>query len=276
MSCRDTRLGTFFKEHAKLRRESEAVRMRKSWYVAILAACLLAVPSASATFVNDNINPDEEFDLYEIYNALFGTGVTAAFGQEFDASDFSQTTDGFADLDSLQLGEAGVFGLIGASGTATFTAIYAANDQRFGYYTDPLGTVDGSSILGTGDYHHLFDVLGDTTINTSGTGLSTSIVDEPYGFYLNSPAESSTTWFSQVSRNSDSKDHFILYSVLNDDGTIDGTRFLLAWEDLTGLQDTDYNDLVVLIEGIVIPEPSTVALLLIGLGGVVMRRRFAA
>ena len=66
-----------------------------------------------------------------------------------------------------------------------------------------------------------------------------------------------------------------MYIAVDSDGNIIANRFLIAWEDLA-LDDADYNDLVVEIFFNPIPEPSTMALILMGIGGVAMRRRFSA
>ena len=48
-------------------------------------------------------------------------------------------------------------------------------------------------------------------------------------------------------------------------------NFVVAWEDLPGLGDKDYNDLVVQVNGAALPSPEPGTLLLLGTGFVGMR-----
>ena len=227
---------------------------------------LLAATSASGlTTVYDDLNASGEWDLYQIYNAVYETTFTA--------------TSGAGGMDALQVTENGVFDLTELSGSVSYIVRYAGHEQRFGYYTNtgsPTGdyTVDGGA--SSGDFYHLFDALPSGQVILDGSGPSGTINSSPFGFYLNSPAGSDYVWFSESGLNSGMKDHLVVYKAVDSDGYVIADRFLIAWEDLN-LGDADYNDLVIEIYlGPPVPEPSTMALILMGIGGVAMRRRFSA
>lgn len=227
--------------------------------IAIIAAATLAAPAMAVTTVQDGGNPAGELDLYEIYNALYGTAFTSS---------------GAGELETLQVNPDEVFSLINPTADVQFLARFAGNEQRFGFYTETVGVPAGDSTVsggGTnGDFTHLFDAATTSGLLLDGTGVTASIGSSPFGLYLNTPLGSATTWFSQSGLNSDAADHMVMYSIAGDPG-----RFLIAWEDLPE-HDWDYNDLVLEIAFVPIPEPSTIALMLIGLGGAAFRRRFAA
>lgn len=237
----------------------------RAWAGVCVSILLTATSASALTTVFDNTNPPGEMDLYEIYNAVYETSFTA--------------TSGAGGMDDLQVSENGIFNLTGLSGSASYVVRYAGHEQRFGYYTStgsPTGdyTISGGAI--SGDYHHLFDALPSGQVILDGSGPSGTIDSTPFGFYLNSPSGGSSVWYSEVGLNTGAKDHLVVYRALDSDGHIISNRFLIAWEDLN-LGDTDYNDLVLEIElGPPVPEPSTMALILMGIGGVAMRRRFSA
>ena len=73
--------------------------------------------------------------------------------------------------------------------------------------------------------------------------------------------------YSEPGLNSDLWDHVILYS------TPDPDVWLMAWEDVKSSQsDLDYNDLVVELRKHIIPEPTSMALLGLGIAGMAARR----
>ncbi len=257
----------------------------KGLFVTAIALAIFAAP-AMGLAVRDDINFSGELDLYEIYNTLYNTsyGSTSGVGG-VDPSDSLEAA-------GLRIALDEVFALLN-NGNVSFMARYAGNDQRFGYYTNPWGIPTGdSATLGTdGNFNHLFDVNAPANQILGGPGFtpqfaSIPAADSPVGFYLNSPAGSATTWFSQAALNSDGTDHMVAFFATDAvTGDVLYDRFIIAFEDrdaYDGKYDQDFNDLVVevVIEGYrpfdPIPEPATVSLLLLGLTAAVVRRRFGA
>jgi hypothetical protein len=106
--------------------------------------------------------------------------------------------------------------------------------------------------------------VGQTMTFNAGAGSD-------YGFYLNNGSQ---TFFSQSSLNSDSTQHFAIFT--------DGTSFYIGSEDVAGGGDRDYNDMLVKITPSApggptdVPEPMSMSMLgggLIVLGGLIRYAR---
>ncbi len=90
-----------------------------------------------------------------------------------------------------------------------------------------------------------------------------------FGFYLSTPQL--RTYYSESGRNSDGVDHMVAFQGGDTRGTLNGrpwlaNEFVLAWEDLYGGGDRDYNDFAVAVESVSsVPEPTGLALFGVGL-----------
>lgn len=104
-----------------------------------------------------------------------------------------------------------------------------------------------------------------------------------FGFYLS--VQGGATFYSQTARNEDDVDHMYAYRGTGTpfvSGALAGEIFavsdyILAWEDLAGGGDRDYQDFVAVVQDIApVPLPTPVLLLISGLVGLagVSRPRF--
>jgi hypothetical protein len=174
----------------------------------VLVSFLAIVPAISASTLisdpHDPNNPNDELNLYEIINAMMGTTLTSS--QDPALTSKEVTADEYwHEWDSY----------------ISIVATYAGYDQNLWWENS---SYSGEIFYVSSDGLQFYD-NPPITLQTEG------------GDFYFKDITSGGTWYSREDMNTDGKKHMITYSFGNG-------IFICAFEDLNGLGDQDYNDLV--------------------------------
>lgn len=168
------------------------------------------------------------------------------------------------------------------------------NELTFGLYD--FSVTSGGVVLGdtlelfegadegiphmTGFFPPTTSVDFDLTAGTATANGTTKNIGETFGFYLTTPEDNGYTYYSHTELNPDNFNHTLIFDLYtnswdNRDYFL-GSDVLVAFEDLYGGGDKDYNDFVVGVTDVApVPEPATMLLFgtgLVGLAGYSRKR----
>ena len=154
-------------------------------------------------------------------------------------------------------------------------AKYSAYQETLGYQSGEQGGV----------FVPLLTVADDGAVTRDEVTFSAADSGSDFRWALlpTGPGAVTRPWSARADDNADLRDHMVTWQVTGADGHADNIlgSFVIGFEDLSGLGDADYNDMVAQIWGVTdaplqsLPAPASLALLVAAAGLLGWRRRRA-
>jgi hypothetical protein len=208
-----------------------------------------------------------EPSLQGSFNSLLGANTLSATSACVDDGDDAAWTT-LGSIGQIDI----VLELAGNASTNSF-GIYDLNNPGA-----RLSVFEGNDVAGDQAILRLRQTVGGWRVSVQEIGEAgwthQVISTNAFGFYLST--QTNGTFFSQTARNADGLDHMYAYQGTSTpflSGPLSGEIFtaqdyILAWEDLAGGGDRDYQDFVAVVQDISpVPLPTPVLLLISGLVG---------
>ena len=224
--------------------------------LAIALAIAVALPSAASTSV-PNPGFGTEPSLYEIYNEIYdGTPgfVPLTSNQELHDNYHVYPADVWVVLSS-------------GGGPVSIEARFAGLQSTFGYYNPPGAVAPAYTAMGTVTSQG----YNPTVAWTPGFAPPNNVIPDaanPFGLFMLAGGQ---YWHSEEALNPGGFNALRVYKAPA--GHPVANEYVFAWEDRGAAGDRDFNDLVLTISNVrVIPEPTSMLLLGLGLAGAAVRR----
>jgi hypothetical protein len=252
----------------------------------ILGVCIFATGLSLSGYSHAVVvNPGGDgpgTSLQDVFNALTIAPTAGLSSIDVNSDQLSDFMDSY-------------WSITAAGGSVTTIVVELAgfrNTNRFGIYdtADPnfkVGLFGGFATVGS---QGIITIMSDGSVyrNLVDTGINFS--GNNFGYYLDSTAGGSAggVFYSDTTLNTDGIDHMVAFQGKGTDtiqianlapGLWTTNEYALAWEDLYGGGDGDYQDFVVMVESVVptaVPLPAPALLFgsgLLGLIGVARRNK---
>lgn len=233
---------------------------RTSFLTLLMAGTLLAQSGTAATFKFSDFafsrasaSPTNEFHNKIFYQTQTTTGITnvkgvAAFQQfvqkESSAIDLNTLNARKLDPTKLKLTSAKKINIYfidegaGYRNQLKLVTVSGTNKNGLVFYDGSKGT--GTNELRAGDYVTVGNNLSNSDVVQAGTILDFQLRANGFDTSTNTSRSTADVWYADKTKNSDGLQHVIAYEYQG--------FLVLAWEDLKGGGDKDYNDIVFAVD----------------------------